>query len=474
MRNSTYLLWLTTSAFIAVATAQTKIDLATQSKSADFSSFPATKPFQTGATLPATCSVGQMFFVTTAPSGQNTYGCTAANTWSAESGTPQSSTITSSGTPIGNRSTLDFTAGQGVLLGISDTGQAISIQTGLDTSRIQTQAHEQSGSTLLCDSASADASAYSCSMHPTLQAYTPGMVVYWKPDVSGAGGTTTLNIDGLGAKALTRPDGVTNPGPLDIVAGSLYPVWYDGAAFRVISSTVGGASQGIPGPAGPSGSPGPSGPTGASGPAGPTGSAGPGGPAGPSGEGAFPWPAGQPYLPFGPAWIGVVNGYNSAATNGATPTACAFVATNNLTFTNWYFAVATPASSATGYVLALYDSSKTLIPSSVMRASYNSGTPSDLKTSGAKYGLAASSTSLTAGAVYYAAWVADSTTPTFFVYSNWLGGLFDLLNANSGSQCGRSANSANGSGSSLSPPATLGTLTPYSNSYDQVPIIAIR
>ncbi|HUB83616.1 MAG TPA: hypothetical protein VMB03_32680 [Bryobacteraceae bacterium] len=61
--------------------AQTLVDLRTQSKSVDFSAATSTKPFQTGAVLPSTCSVGATYFNTAAPPGKNLYGCTAANTW---------------------------------------------------------------------------------------------------------------------------------------------------------------------------------------------------------------------------------------------------------------------------------------------------------------------------------------------------------------------------------------------------------
>lgn len=39
-----------------------------------------------GATLPATCTIGQVFFDTDAPAGQNLYGCTATNTWTVLGG----------------------------------------------------------------------------------------------------------------------------------------------------------------------------------------------------------------------------------------------------------------------------------------------------------------------------------------------------------------------------------------------------
>ena len=63
---------------------QSKVDLRTQAKSVDFSGASATKPAQMGTTLPATCGQGEFFFLSTAPAGQNVYGCSIANTWSLE------------------------------------------------------------------------------------------------------------------------------------------------------------------------------------------------------------------------------------------------------------------------------------------------------------------------------------------------------------------------------------------------------
>src|SRR5580698_5638611 len=64
------------------AVGQTLINLAAQSKNEDFSAAVATKPAKVGTTLPATCSVGEVFFKTNAPPGQNLFGCTATNIWS--------------------------------------------------------------------------------------------------------------------------------------------------------------------------------------------------------------------------------------------------------------------------------------------------------------------------------------------------------------------------------------------------------
>jgi hypothetical protein len=263
--------------FVRFAAGQTQVDLSKQSKSVDFSSSQSTKPFQTGNTLPATCSVGQMFFVTSAPGGQNSYGCVAANTWALESGTaPPATTVRSSGTEVGTRSAVDFLTGPGVLEAISDTGQEIAVQSTLDTSYVETRPGEQSGVALLCQSASGSGAAYTCGASPALTTYTNGMVLHWTPDVDGAGGSTTIDVDLLGAKPLTLADGATNPGTSDIFAGQLYLIWYDGAEFRLIS---GSSSSG-------SGGTGPQGPRGATGPAGPEGPAGATGPSGPAGAGS--------------------------------------------------------------------------------------------------------------------------------------------------------------------------------------------
>ena len=62
-------------------TAQTKVDLKTQSKSVDFSGSTSTKPLKAGISLPPTCSVGELFFLTSGSSGFNIYICSATNAW---------------------------------------------------------------------------------------------------------------------------------------------------------------------------------------------------------------------------------------------------------------------------------------------------------------------------------------------------------------------------------------------------------
>jgi hypothetical protein len=67
-------------------TAQTAVDLRAQSRNVDFSAAAATRPFKTGATLPASCQTGESFFKTDAPAGKNLYVCTATDTWSQLTG----------------------------------------------------------------------------------------------------------------------------------------------------------------------------------------------------------------------------------------------------------------------------------------------------------------------------------------------------------------------------------------------------
>ncbi len=104
-------------AVVGIMAAQTSVDLRTQSKNVDFSAAASTRPIKTGVGLPATCSAGEMFFLSNATPGLNLYGCTSPNTWTAQSQTGGSGTVTSvglalpgiftvSGTPVTSSGTL--------------------------------------------------------------------------------------------------------------------------------------------------------------------------------------------------------------------------------------------------------------------------------------------------------------------------------------------------------------------------------
>ena len=67
-------------------TPPTTVNLQTQGRNPDFSSFSFTRPIAVGTTLPSTCQVGQLFFNSAAAAGTNLYACTATNVWSLEAG----------------------------------------------------------------------------------------------------------------------------------------------------------------------------------------------------------------------------------------------------------------------------------------------------------------------------------------------------------------------------------------------------
>jgi hypothetical protein len=185
------------------------------------------------ANMPPSCTAGQLYFATDAAAGANLYGCPAANTWASEGG---SETVRSNGVPVGARPTTNFQTGPGLLSVITDTGTAINIQSAVDTAVVATLPGEQTGSSLLCSPASGTATSYNCSMTPTATTYTVGMVLHWIPDMDGTGGPTTLNVDTLGAKGVKQADGVSDPGSGDIVAGSMREVWYDGVNLRFLET----------------------------------------------------------------------------------------------------------------------------------------------------------------------------------------------------------------------------------------------
>jgi hypothetical protein len=219
--------------------AQTQVNLGNQSKNVDFQTAPFTKPLKTGASLPATCGQGELFFVTTATAGANIYGCAASNTWTVEgtggSGGGGAVAVDNNGALAGSRDVVNFIPGSGILNVITDDGTKINVQQGVDSAVVLTRAGDQSGQTLLCSSIGGSGSSYMCAMSPTLSGYQKGMVLNWTPDVNGAGGATTLNVDALGAHSVKLPDGILDPAIGDLIGGKMYPVWFDGSTFRLIA-----------------------------------------------------------------------------------------------------------------------------------------------------------------------------------------------------------------------------------------------
>jgi hypothetical protein len=104
---------------------QTLINLGTQGKNIDFSNAPSTRPEKTGTAPPATCSVGDLFFNTTAPLGQNLYGCGATNTWAALGGNGNSLLMDPGANGLVQRTapstTIAVAAPTGTVVGTTDT-----------------------------------------------------------------------------------------------------------------------------------------------------------------------------------------------------------------------------------------------------------------------------------------------------------------------------------------------------------------
>jgi hypothetical protein len=140
---------------IALANAQTLVDLRTQSKSVNFTAANYTSPFQSGTSLPATCSAGQAYFETNAAAGLNLYGCTASNSWTLLSagillgdvtgtpsattvsqiqGRPVSSTAPSGGQALAWSSTSGNWTPQTVVGHIQNAGAALPVEASLNFS----------------------------------------------------------------------------------------------------------------------------------------------------------------------------------------------------------------------------------------------------------------------------------------------------------------------------------------------------
>jgi hypothetical protein len=107
---------------IALANAQTLVDLRTQSKSVNFTAANSTSPFQAGTALPAACSIGQAYFQTNASAGLNLWGCTAVNSWTLLSAGVLLGDVT--GTPGAN--TVSKIQGRSVSSTAPSSGQALA------------------------------------------------------------------------------------------------------------------------------------------------------------------------------------------------------------------------------------------------------------------------------------------------------------------------------------------------------------
>jgi hypothetical protein len=219
------------------AVAQTTLDLPSQTRRVDFTQAASTRPVKAGTTLPSTCVQGDLYFLTGATAGQNLYACASANTWSALSVLG----VYNDGALVATRPKLNFVTGTGFITAVTDLGTQVNVQIGLDSASIQTPTALQAGTPLRCTSSTASGVTYACSLSPMLRLYSTGTILNWVPDATNTG-AATLNVDQLGAVAVKKWDGTTALTAGDVVAGELYPVWYDGTVFRLMFNPAAGTS----------------------------------------------------------------------------------------------------------------------------------------------------------------------------------------------------------------------------------------
>ncbi len=230
-------LWLL-AVLMAVATmGQTRVDIQRQGKGTAFLAAPFAKPLRSGASLPLTCTVNELFFLTTALPGANIHVCYEDGEWASQGSAGLANlSLLSDGQLVGAKTAINLVPGEGISQIITVMPSQFNVQQSVNTAVLMTNAAHQAGQSLSCVSQSASPTAYNCGMLPMLEGLTAGMVLYWRPDVDNAAGPVTLEVDVLGPKPLRLADGVAEPRGGDFVAGRSYPLWYDGAAFRVFEA----------------------------------------------------------------------------------------------------------------------------------------------------------------------------------------------------------------------------------------------
>lgn len=253
MRNTW---WLLVSLGSTATFGQTLVDLRTQAKSVDFSGANTTKPFKTGTLLPATCSVGEMYYKVDAPSGGNLYGCTALNAWSAQGGLAQpggdlsGSIANAVVTQLQTRAVAPTAPSAGQFLGWN-----------AQTNRWEPTTPPSAGSNI-------PSPAGNLAKFLT----TDGAQLFWTTPIGDVSGTLAgLTVKGLQGRSVAP----TQPATGQVLT------WNGNTGFWEPQTSAGGT--GTQGPAGPQG---PVGPQGPAGPQGTTGPQGLQGPAGPSGSGS--------------------------------------------------------------------------------------------------------------------------------------------------------------------------------------------
>jgi hypothetical protein len=219
--------------------------------SIDFTTKTVTAPVKAGTSAPGTCVVSELFFDTDATAGLNMFGCTATDTWTLLGDGGSGGDLADPGgngvvvrTSSGVTTNRTITAGTGIAMANGD-GVSGNPTVSINTAEMSTTATLQSGAPFICQSASGSGANYTCSMSPALGVYTEGMVIWWTPDVSCAGGATQINVNSIGNVNVKAADGTTNPTAAQCVAGRQEPIWYDGTVFRLPPGSSGGGISNV-------------------------------------------------------------------------------------------------------------------------------------------------------------------------------------------------------------------------------------
>jgi hypothetical protein len=156
-------------------------------------------------------------------------------------------TVQVGGKPVGTRSTLNFTNAvgasvSGILQACSDDGARVNCSSSYNTAFIATHdsVHENEN---YCNSTNGT-SAYTCRLpYKALGSYRAGMTFLLTADAPCAG-SCSVNIDGLGAVNIKKPDGTTDPAGA-IAAGQPQWIFFDGKVFRLVGASASnpGATQ---------------------------------------------------------------------------------------------------------------------------------------------------------------------------------------------------------------------------------------
>jgi hypothetical protein len=140
------------------------------------------------------------------------------------------------GSSVGSQPGLNFISGTGVTQTcVNNTGAArVDCTPSLNTAVALTNANAQANKPWFCSSTNG-LTSYACTLSAAaaLTAYTSGMWLVLVVDTTNTASQPTLNVDSIGAKAITQADGATVPTAGQIVAGRPYWIYYDGTEFRL-------------------------------------------------------------------------------------------------------------------------------------------------------------------------------------------------------------------------------------------------